>query len=204
MKKDEGFPVAIKVGLKHGILVEALEKRDWSQKQGADFLGINQTRFGLWINMKCVPRRISETLAFKLMEFTGRTIEELWPEEVFTPQFLAAPKALIEIRKVPTHLLANYGLVNALPPTPSEIFALAELRETVREALDHLPQSQYRVLNARYVENMTLEEAAQSLGKSRERIRQIEMRALRNLRKPYARNKKLHALVAPSLPKKKA
>ncbi|MEK7326294.1 MAG: RNA polymerase sigma factor RpoD, partial [Chloroflexota bacterium] len=75
---------------------------------------------------------------------------------------------------------------NALSPVQSAQQNL--LRETVEEVLGTLPPREARILRLRFgLQNgraYTLEEVGQKFGLTRERIRQIEGRALRRLRHP--------------------
>jgi RNA polymerase primary sigma factor len=75
-----------------------------------------------------------------------------------------------------------------LTPTPSQSTYGNLLREKVQEVLDTLPPREARILRLRFgLENgraYTLEEVGQKFGLTRERIRQIESKALRRLRHP--------------------
>ena len=81
--------------------------------------------------------------------------------------------------------------------TLEEAGARAVLREQVAEVLESLSPRERRVLDLRYgLDNgrqHTLDEIGLELGVTRERIRQIEAKALRKLRHP-SRSKKLKAL----------
>jgi RNA polymerase primary sigma factor len=70
------------------------------------------------------------------------------------------------------------------------------LRSEVEHAIETLSPSERRVLQLRFGlfddQERTLEEIGKRLGVTRERIRQIESRALHKLRQPW-RSKKLRA-----------
>ena len=72
---------------------------------------------------------------------------------------------------------------------PEEELCRIELAEQVREVLDTLTPRQAKVLRMRFgVElncDYTLEEVGRTLDVTRERIRQIEAKALRNMKHPY-------------------
>ena len=59
-----------------------------------------------------------------------------------------------------------------------------QLREALEAALATLPEQSAEVLRQRHYQNMTLAEVGERQGVSTERARQIECRALRQLRKP--------------------
>ena len=75
-----------------------------------------------------------------------------------------------------------------LTPTPIQSTYSKLLREKVEEVLDTLPPREARILRLRFgLENgktYTLEEVGAKFGLTRERIRQIESKALRRLRHP--------------------
>jgi len=75
-----------------------------------------------------------------------------------------------------------------LTPTPIESTYSKLLREKIEEVLDSLPPREARILKLRFGlengHNYTLEEVGEKFGLTRERIRQIESKALRRLRHP--------------------
>jgi RNA polymerase primary sigma factor len=82
-------------------------------------------------------------------------------------------------------------IVDGEAPTPFDVASQSQLREDVRTALESLNQREAEVLFLRYGldggDMRTLQEVAEELGVTRERVRQIESRALRKLRSPRAR-----------------
>ena len=81
-------------------------------------------------------------------------------------------------------------------PAPLEVATYQLLREQVDDVLDSLTGRERRVLRLRFGlddgHSRTLEEVGREFGVTRERIRQIEAKALRKLRHP-SRSKKLRA-----------
>lgn len=73
-------------------------------------------------------------------------------------------------------------------PTPSQRVYSKLLREKIEEVLDSMPYREARILRLRFgLENgryYTLEEVGRKFGLTRERIRQIETKAIRHLRHP--------------------
>ncbi len=74
-----------------------------------------------------------------------------------------------------------------LAPTPEQVLIRRELSERVRDALGLLPSQERQVLALRYGlddgPRLSLEQAGKRLGLSRERIRQIQVRATQRLRR---------------------
>jgi RNA polymerase primary sigma factor len=75
-----------------------------------------------------------------------------------------------------------------LTPTPIQSAYTKLLREKIEEVLETLPPREARILRLRFGlengHNYTLEEVGEKFGLTRERIRQIESKALRRLRHP--------------------
>jgi RNA polymerase primary sigma factor len=73
-------------------------------------------------------------------------------------------------------------------PSPPDTVIHADLREKIREALNNLSDREMRILELRYGlkdgREHTLEEVGQKFNVTRERIRQIELKAIRKLQHP--------------------
>jgi len=78
-------------------------------------------------------------------------------------------------------------------PAPYEIASKQLLKENIKEVLDTLNEREGKVLKMRFGLNgykpMTLEEVGREFGVTRERIRQIEAKAIRKLKHPSRRKK---------------
>ena len=76
-----------------------------------------------------------------------------------------------------------------LLPDVDERIVLDSFRQTLKSALEELPERERRVLELRYGleddEPRTLREIGEILGLSRERVRQLELRALNQLRRSH-------------------
>lgn len=77
-------------------------------------------------------------------------------------------------------------------PLPSEVAIQRELSEKLKNTLRKLSSKQERVIKQRfgidYSRSYTLQEIGGQLGLSKERVRQIEKKALERLKKPKFRN----------------
>jgi RNA polymerase primary sigma factor len=77
---------------------------------------------------------------------------------------------------------------DTITPSPSQSAYTKLLSEKIEDVLDTLPPREARILKLRFgLENgrtYTLEEVGEKFGLTRERIRQIESKALRRLRHP--------------------
>ena len=82
---------------------------------------------------------------------------------------------------------------DTVTPTPYDTASKQLLKENIEEVLDTLSDREARVLKMRFgldgYQPMTLEEVGREFGVTRERIRQIEAKALRKLKHPSRRKK---------------
>jgi len=115
-------------------------------------------------------------------------------------------KNIIKISKEPISLETPVGdsedayikdfIANENEFSPSDIVANSDLKEQVREVLKTLTPREEKVLKMRFgidvASEHTLEEVGKDFSVTRERIRQIEVKALRKLKHP-SRSKKLLA-----------
>ena len=139
----------------------------------------------------------------QLLQTYGR---EPTPEEIAKEMGISVDKVR-EIQKIaqePVSLETPIGeeedshLGDFIPdddvPAPAEAAAFSMLKEQLVEVLDTLTEREQKVLKLRFGledgRSRTLEEVGKEFDVTRERIRQIEAKALRNLRHP-SRSKKL-------------
>lgn len=195
-------------------LMRAVEKYDW--RRGFKF----STYATWWIRQAItraladqartirIPVHMVETInrfnrtQRKLMQDLGR---EPTPEEVAKELGIDAQKAreIIKVSQEPTSLATKVGdeedselgdFIEAPGLKPDEQATRALLRGHLDEVLDTLSPREKRVLQLRFgIEDgkqRTLEEVGKEFGVTRERIRQIEAKAIRKLRHP-TRAKKL-------------
>lgn len=195
-------------------LMRAVEKYDW--RRGFKF----STYATWWIRQAItraladqartirIPVHMVETInrfnraQRKLMQDLGR---EPTPEEVAKELGIDPQKAreIIKVSQEPTSLATKVGdeedselgdFIESANEKPDEQATRALLRNHLDEVLDSLSPREKRVLQLRFGmedgKQRTLEEVGKEFGVTRERIRQIEAKAIRKLRHP-TRAKKL-------------
>jgi RNA polymerase primary sigma factor len=156
-----------------------------------------------------IPVHMVETIN-KLVRVSRRLLQELGREpndEEIADEMGITPEKVREITKVsqdPVSLETPIGeeedshlgdfVEDKEATAPSEAASLTMLRTEVEDILDTLTPRERRVLQLRFGlidgHQRTLEEVGKRFGVTRERIRQIEAKALRKLRHP-SRSKKL-------------
>ena len=156
-----------------------------------------------------IPVHMVETIN-KLIRISRQLLQELGreptPEEIALEMDITVEKVreILKIAQEPVSLETPIGeeedshLGDFIPdddvPAPSEAAAFSMLKEQLVEVLDTLTERERKVLKLRFgLEDgraRTLEEVGRQFDVTRERIRQIEAKALRKLRHP-SRSKKL-------------
>ncbi|WP_124727808.1 RNA polymerase sigma factor RpoD [Staphylospora marina] len=156
-----------------------------------------------------IPVHMVETIN-KLIRVSRQLLQELGreptPEEIAKEMNLSAEKVreIMKIAQEPVSLETPIGeeddshLGDFIPDddaqAPADAAAYELLKEQLREVLDTLSEREENVLRLRFGlddgRTRTLEEVGKVFGVTRERIRQIEAKALRKLRHP-SRSKRL-------------
>ncbi|AGA70340.1 RNA polymerase sigma factor, sigma-70 family [Desulfitobacterium dichloroeliminans LMG P-21439] len=156
-----------------------------------------------------IPVHMVETIN-KLIRVSRQLLQELGreptPEEIATQMDISVERVreIMKIAQEPVSLETPIGeeedshLGDFIPdedaPAPSEAASFILLKEQLEEVLETLTPREEKVLRLRFGlddgRTRTLEEVGQEFGVTRERIRQIEAKALRKLRHP-SRSKKL-------------
>jgi RNA polymerase primary sigma factor len=142
--------------------------------------------------------RMMYKASHKLEQMYGRppTQEELCSEMGIAHEKL---RWMLEVARIPVSLESPVGdeddselgmfVEDTITPSPSQTTYENMLRERVEQVLSTLSPREARILRLRFgLENghpYTLEEVGHKFGLTRERIRQIEGKALRRLRHPY-------------------
>ncbi|MFZ5641132.1 MAG: RNA polymerase sigma factor RpoD [Bacillota bacterium] len=156
-----------------------------------------------------IPVHMVETIN-KLIRVSRQLLQELGrepvPEEIANEMDIPVDRVreIMKIAQEPVSLETPIGeeedshlgdfIEDQDAPAPAEAASFILLREQLEEVLETLTPREEKVLRLRFGlddgRSRTLEEVGQEFGVTRERIRQIEAKALRKLRHP-SRSKKL-------------
>jgi RNA polymerase sigma factor (sigma-70 family) len=151
------------------------------------------------VNLKDAPLSVEgefSKTAKLLMEALGACPTDLWTTEQLTMR-LKANSVERELSKEAVQIALQSNAKSLLGIPYEETFN-AEKAEIVKDVVDTLTPREVKVLNLRFglndEEELTLEETAKRFGVTRERIRQMEAKALRKMRHP-SRSDKLKPLL---------
>ena len=155
-----------------------------------------------------IPVHMVETIN-RLFRISRRLMQELDREpthEEVAKEMELSPERIREILKITQattslekpvgeegdSLLGDF-IQDTTHPPPDDMASVQLLKENIKEVLHTLSDREARVLKMRFGLNgykpMTLEEVGREFGVTRERVRQIEAKALRKLKHPSRRKK---------------
>lgn len=188
-KTEDNFNLRLEVRLKNAELARARESLGLTIKKAAEIIGIGYHTLCAIENLKCYP---SEKIQQKVCDFYRNNGYFMLREDIFPEQLsnVRARKMIAE-KEIPKENLVSLSYVNKklLPVYDSkEELDSKLLGEEIKKSVETLTKREAKVIKLRFGlddrEPLTLEEVGKIVGINRERVRQIEARALRNLRHP--------------------
>lgn len=189
--QDRGdFKITAVRTLKHAVLY-ALAKRFGSQAKLAEAIGASPTCVCRWIGLREFPSRDGKFIS-ALESLAGMSYDQLFPEYIKAAGLLAGPKK--EERALSVSCDGGGGLLLGLESnyeTPEQLAIELESAESVRNDLRQLTYREREIIKMRYGFDEhhchTLEECGRAMRITRERVRQIEAKAVRRLQQMNGR-----------------
>ena len=183
----------IKVTVKNNLILTAIERAGY--KNASAFCresGMTTTALSGLITMKNPPLLVTGEFsegAKNLMEVLCLAPTDLWTSEQLTLR-LKSNSAERDVNLDGMRAALGMNAEEALllvAPSPEEVMEEKDIQKLIEEQLVSITPREEKVLRLRYgigCEEHTLEETGQVLEVTRERIRQIEIHALRKLKHP--------------------
>ena len=164
--------------------------------KAAEKLGINPSTFSSWLNFRSQlffgtkrvgaasskrAKRIIRTLETE----TGRNIRDIFPLSKAQMRLLEKPRVVEKTIERDELIRLDYAKHKQAQLTFKEPSPHWELPEAIKQAIQQLPSREKLVLELRFGlndgQNLTLDEVGKIMHVQKERVRQIEARALRRL-----------------------
>jgi RNA polymerase primary sigma factor len=163
----------IKVTVRNGRLLSAIRENYDSVAAFARAAGKSAQRVNSLVTMKEKPYKTKgwTELALDVSAFLNKDPEELWPEYMRE----------VQLQRSTAELNADLNEVQAIQSSASPEKQIAQL-DAVKLLAEALSPRELQAIKYRFVDQLTLDETGEKLGVSRERMRQIECKALRKMR----------------------
>ena len=176
----KNFHVTLRV--RNNQLYERRRETGLNQRQFAAEVGISYTVYVELEQLKRQPCSAGGFLFFeasRLCAYHSATPEELWPEEVRAVEHPVLERTFdaAELRE-----LTGSQSSRQLAEPPDKRAEAADVKKALAVGMASLKGREVEILRRRYTENETYDTISKALGISRERVRSIEMKALRKMR----------------------
>ena len=175
----------LKVSVRNNLLLSAIEAQGYTSV--AEFeraCGLGMGRINNLVAMREAPISTSGEFsknAKLVMEVLGAAPTDLWTEQQLTIKLKTNSGERAIDANLVQHLLEQKSQTDYLP-SPEDSLLAAETSAIVNEVLGTLNPREKEVLHQRFSNDATYEDVSKIHGVTRERSRQIELKALRKLR----------------------
>ena len=175
----------LKVSVRNNLLLSAIEAQGYTSV--AEFeraCGLGMGRINNLVAMREAPISTSGEFsknAKLVMEVLGAAPTDLWTEQQLTIKLKTNSGERAIDANLVQHLLEQKDRTDYLP-SPEDSLLAAETSAIVNEVLGTLNPREKEVLHQRFSNDATYEDVSKIHGVTRERSRQIELKALRKLR----------------------
>lgn len=170
----------VKVSVSNNLLIQAIENAGYkNQSEFARAIGANKAMVNMLCGLRIPPMTkhgYFTDLAKQVMEGLGACPTDLWTEEQLTMNLKKSSSWSVMGREE-LHVLMNGEKKSLLQGVLSQ-----ELKETMDEVRKSLTYKEQQLIGMRFDDNKTLEECAKEFKITRERVRQVEAKALRKMR----------------------
>ena len=175
----------LKVSVRNNLLLSAIEEQGYTSVAKFErACGLGLGRINNLVAMREAPILQSGEFSQKaklVMEVLGAAPTDLWTEQQLTIKLKNNSGERAIDANLVQHLLEQKSRTDYLP-SPEDSLLAAETSAIVNEVLSSLKPREKEVLHDRFSNDYTYEEVSKKWGVTRERSRQIELKALGKLR----------------------
>ena len=180
-------PYRIKVSIRNNLLLNAIEEQGYPTVAAFErAMGVSTGRMNALVSMRVAPLLDSGEFSKEAklaMEVLGAAPTDLWTEQQLTIK-LHRNSGEREIDADLVHHLLEQRRQMEYLPSPEDHLLEKETNQLVHDLLNTIRPREKEVLISRFQNDETYEEAGKKMNVTRERVRQIEAKALRKLRHP--------------------
>ena len=163
----------VKITVRNNRLLQAIRKKYESVADLARKMGRSQGQVNALVAMKIKP--ITEkgwtNLAFDVAAMVGKEPEELWPEHLQDIRLSTSTSEFTIDMEGVKQIMSD--------KSPEKMIAHSQVLQQLDTRLN---DTQKKVIDMRFNQNMSLEETGKVLGLSRGRVMQIECKSIRRMR----------------------
>jgi len=178
--KPDEFRIGVTFRVFNWSLDRAIRAKGWNRREAAAACGVHWQTLSKWLGFQSYPR---EAKALEVAVVLGVSDEILFPAEIKGFRITKQPEPVSFGKE---EALA-FGMLSQ-EIDPERVAIQGSLTDAIKEAMQGLREREKLVLKLRFglegEEALTLTDVAAVVGVTRERIRQIEAKALRLLRHP--------------------
>jgi RNA polymerase sigma factor (sigma-70 family) len=186
--------IAAELRIKHGVLYEACQQYG-GIKPFAAKVGIGHQTLFKWLHLKGCPvpgvfnQWYTPKVEKRLEELTGVKATELFPQQLKEFTDLSRPTKFVAVKDIEVQALewmASDLSARLTTSDPASDAITSEIRAKVRDAVGTLTERQQLIIDARFNRGLTYEETGREMRVTKERVRQLEAKAIRRLQESDA------------------
>ena len=136
-------------------------------------------------------RKRARELTEKLMELTGLAVDDIFPEEFRTNEFLSRPKTIEGVRDIPKQILLGAVPTPQMLPAPDEELLQKEAYQELIEMVEELPPEQRSAVRGLYFEGKTTRKLSQENRVGETAVRASALKGLRYLEERIGHRKRI-------------
>lgn len=170
----------VRISVRNARLLRAIEQAghrpgaQFAEEVGISYSGALLPYFNL-TRSPLTPDGLLRECAWALCDFLNASPSDLWSDAQLQP--LARNHSTIELDADNVQ-----ALVGGAPVDPLRLATQAQAGRIIEDAIDSLTEREAYVIRERFFSETTLADLSERIGLTRERVRQIEKKALRKLR----------------------